>query len=239
MKLIVANWKMNPQTVDEARTLASKVEHGLLVLNRADAETVVCPPAVFLPAVFHALHLVKLGAQNVAAEEQGAFTGEISGAQLSEYQIKHCIVGHSERRAMGEDDEQIGKKIHILLKLKIHPILCVGFGAKKGAAENTVKSIVAKQIRAATAGLRLTKDNLTVAYEPVWAIGTGKPATPAHAADMASHLRGLGVGRVLYGGSMDGKNAAHFAEAGLDGGLIGGASLKYEEFLKIVLAFSS
>lgn len=237
--LVVANWKMNPGMAEEARELASRVERGLLTVDRSRVETVICPPHVFLPAVRHSLHFAALGAQNVSAAlaDTGAFTGEVSGVMLKDVGVKYCIIGHSERRVTGEDDALINNKIHRAMENRITPIFCVGFGAKKGAASAAVKRIVKAQL---TRGLKGAKGEVVAAYEPVWAIGTGKPATPAHAAEILEFIRGiLPKVQLLYGGSMDGGNAASFAEHKvIQGGLIGGASLKPDDFLKIIKAFA-
>lgn len=246
MNLVVANWKMNPPSAEEARQIASRIERGLLGVGREKVQTVICPPQVFLPAIRHSLHFAALGAQNVsgAPADTGAFTGEVSAAMLKSLGVSYAIIGHSERRAMGGNDERINSKIRNSLERKITPILCVGFGAKKGAAAASVKRIVKAQITRGLKGITGGKggrgEGLVVAYEPVWAIGTGKPATPQHAAEILEFARTLlPKARLLYGGSMDGTNAAAFAATGIvQGGLIGGASLKPEVFLNIIKAFS-
>ena len=240
MNLVVGNWKMNPGTAEEARAIASKIERGLLAVAREKVETVICPPHVFLPALRHSLHFARLGSQDVSAAEKdiGAFTGEVSAAMLKGLGIAYSIIGHSERRAMGEDDGIVNSKIHQALKHGIAPILCVGFGAKKGAASATVKRIVKGQIQKGLKGAMGEKGTV-VAYEPVWAIGSGKPATPEHAAEVLEFIgKILPKARLLYGGSMDGNNAPAFAATGIvHGGLVGGASLKPEDFINIVKAF--
>lgn len=243
MKIIVANWKMNPQTIEEARQLASQIERGLLGVDRNKVETIICPPAVFIPAVRHLIDFAKLGAQNVSRESAGAFTGEISARQLAEFGVEYVIVGHSERRRMGGDDKVINRKIKQSLAEKLKPILCVGFGTKKSDSHTQIKNVITRQIKIGLAGAKQSR--ITIAYEPVWAIsqglGTGKAATPAHAAEIAKFIK-LIVNRVLvlYGGSVDGKNAAEFAaEKIIDGALVGGASLVPLEFLKIIRAFAN
>ncbi|MBI4050393.1 MAG: triose-phosphate isomerase [Candidatus Doudnabacteria bacterium] len=244
MKIIIANWKLNPQTIEEARSLASQIEHGLLGIERRGLETAICPPFVFLPAVRHAIHFAHLGAQNVAAEESGPFTGEISVGQLREFKTEYVIVGHSERRAMGEDDKLINRKLKLVLKHKLEPILCVGAGTKKEHSNAAVKKIVKKQLGAALAGLSSSAPKLTIAYEPVWAIsrglGTGQAVTPAHAAEIIGFIKSQAPkARVIYGGSVDSKNASGLAKAKIiEGALVGGASLKALEFLQIIKAFS-
>lgn len=246
-KLIVANWKLNPQTLDEARSLASRVEHGLLAVDRSRVETVICPPFVFLGAVRHAIHFAKLGAQNVSRESGGAFTGDVSAGQLKEFGVKYIIVGHSERRRMGGvDDKVVSRKIKRVLSEDLEPILCVGFGTKKGFSDAAIKRIIKKQVLGGLAGLDRKKLRLTIAYEPVWAIsqglGTGRRAvTPAHAASVISYIKGTApMARIIYGGSVDAKNAGGFAaEKVIEGSLVGGASLNAVEFLNIIKAFTT
>ena len=245
MNLVVANWKMNPGTIEEARVLASRVESGLLAVDRSRVETVLCPPFVFMPAIRHSMHFAALGAQNVAAEKDGAFTGEVSADQLAAAGVKYVIIGHSERRSgHGEDDETISKKVQQAIRSKIFPILCVGFGVKKGAALMVVKSAIKRQITAGLSEVSLGKADLAVAYEPVWAIshglGTGRAVKPQHAAEVMTFIRGiLPRARLLYGGSVDRANAASFAaEPVISGALVGGASLDAAEFLQIIKAFS-
>lgn len=244
MKLIVANWKMNPETLGEARTLASLSETGFTGLERSRIEVGICPPFVFLPVVRHVIHFVKLGAQNLAGEEQGPFTGEVSAPQLREFETQYVIVGHSERRGVGETNPLINKKMKIALKYKLEPILCVGYGAAKSATASRVKQIVKAQLRSALQGVNLQKNPITVAYEPVWAIskgyGKGAIVKPRQAAEIINFITSfLRKVRVIYGGSMDAKNAAGFAGAGIAGGLVGGASLDAQDFLSIIKAFTS
>lgn len=240
--LVVANWKMNPGSAEEARETASRVEHGLLGINRLAVTAAICPPLVFLPAVRLSLHFAALGVQNLsgAAAEQGAFTGEVSAKMLKEFGASYAIVGHSERRAMGENDALINQKIHNALKYKITPILCVGFGVAKGASAAVVKRVVKTQLISGFKGVKFDRRDLVVAYEPVWAIGTGQPASPVHAAEILEFVRSiLPKARLLYGGSLNGKNAAGFAARKvIDGALVGGASLAALDFLKIVRSFA-
>ncbi len=242
--MVVANWKLNPQTLGEARNLASQIELGLLPLDRSRVEVVICPPAVFLPVVAHAVHFVRLGAQNISAEQRGPFTGEISAAQVSEFRASYAILGHSERRALGEDDKFINRKLKAAVKGRLEPILCVGSGTKANFTAAAIKRVITRQIQEALVGVRPEKIELTLAYEPVWAIsrglGTGKAVSPAHAAEIISYI-GLSVpsARVIYGGSVDGANAADFArQPSIQGALVGGASLNAQEFLKVSEAFS-
>lgn len=244
-RLLVGNWKMNPQTLEEARFIAHRIEHGLLGLDRNRIEIAICPPFVFLPGLKHALHFAKLGGQNVSASSSGPYTGEISIHQLKEFGITYVIVGHSERRALGETDEYINKKLKILVENQTQPILCVGFGTKRNTPDSLKKAVVKKQLQVNLKGVKLAKSKLTICYEPTWVIsqgrvGTGNPATPRHAAAMCQFINSvIPKTRVIYGGSLDSKNVGEFAEAkAIEGGLIGGASLHPDEFLAIVKVFA-
>jgi len=241
-KLVVANWKMNPATKEEARELAGKIELAITAVRRGEVDTVICPPHPFLGVLQHLLHFTHLGAQNIAEELKGPFTGEVSALQVRSFGGEYAIIGHSERRALGEGDETISNKVATAVRSGLHPIICVGAGTKRGQSEAAVAKVVAKQLRAAlrSAG----KAQVTVAYEPVWAIsrgfGTGKAVTASHAAKIIGQLRRFAPwARFIYGGSVDGKNAPAFAkETLIQGALVGGASLIPEEFLKIVKSFS-
>lgn len=241
--LVVANWKLNPQKLAEARVLGSRVEQGLLGMNREGMEVVLCPPFVFLPALKMLAHFAKLGAQNISHEGKGAFTGEVSADQLKEFGVEYVIVGHSERRTLGEDDKAINKKIKVCLEKKLQPILCVGYGTKKSQRISEIKKIISRQLKKDLSGLGRDVSKVAVVYEPVWAIsrglGTGKAVTPEHGKEIIDYVRSKGeFKKVIYGGSLDGNNSGAFAKAGIEGGLVGGASLDAEEFLKIVNAFT-
>ncbi|MBI4050230.1 MAG: triose-phosphate isomerase [Candidatus Doudnabacteria bacterium] len=235
MNIVIGNWKMNPATVAEAKKLAASVENGLMGVDKGRVRVVICPPFVFLPALKHSLHFAALGAQDVAHEEEGAFTGEVSAAQLKEFGVKYVIIGHSERRALGESNELIAKKLNIAFVHKLNIILCVGFGAHKGASAEEVRAILQKQLAAIPQGVELI-----VAYEPVWAIGTGQPAAAAHAREMLQFIESVVPGaQPIYGGSVDRHNAREFAGVGVSGALVGGASLKSDDFLEIIKAFAA
>jgi len=246
MKTIIANWKMNVGS-RESVALARGV---LLALKgkKQLPEVVVCPPFVALGEVrkIVARSHAALGAQNVFWEETGAFTGETSTRMLVELGVSHVIVGHSERRRLfGETDEAVGKKIVAALSAGLVPIVCVGED-KAVRAEGKEHEFVATQLRGALKGLHLRhKERILVAYEPVWAIGTGVAASPADAVSMHAFIRSLvadllpGVKAsqvsILYGGSVDGANAyAFLREDEVDGLLVGGASVKLSEFGKIL-----
>lgn len=243
MKLIAANWKMNPATLEEARKLAAEVERAVTGLIYGQVEVVICAPFIYLPALKHTVHHVRLGAQNVSAEETGPFTGEISALQLKNLGIGYVLVGHSERRTLGEDNRVINNKLKQCEANGLHPILCVGYGTMKSMSDTRVKNIIATQLRAALAGTRFAKGGLTIAYEPMWAIskgpGTAVPVAPDHAAEIIEFIKKKYLSaRVIYGGSTTAKNAPELAERKvIEGGLPGGASLKAEEFLSIIKAF--
>lgn len=246
-KLVAGNWKMNT-TLAEAKTLAGAVVAG--VGTEDSVAVAVCPPFPWLLPVADVLKgsPVALGAQNVYAEKKGAFTGEVSPAMLLECGCRYVIIGHSERRhILGESDAAINHKVHAALEEGLHVILCIGETLTE-RERNLTERIVQRQVLAACTGL--TDDHwarLTLAYEPVWAIGTGKVATPdqaqeAHAAIRATlrQFHGPAIADalpILYGGSVTADNAAgllHLPD--VDGVLVGGASLKADSFLGIVRA---
>ena len=248
-KLIAGNWKMN-ETVPEAVVLAQEISN---LMERDWLEMVdvaVCPPFVDLKPVKTVLEFdrvdIALGAQNVYWEPAGAFTGEISIPMIKEIGCAFCIVGHSERRNLfGETNEDVNRKARALIEAGIAPIVCVGESLAV-RDEGAYLDYVTAQVRAAFAGIDGDDARTTVvAYEPVWAIGTGRTATPEQAEEVCAAIRatvsdmfGAEVAeslRVLYGGSMNEGNAALLlAEPDIDGGLIGGAALKADSFIQIV-----
>jgi triosephosphate isomerase len=243
--LVIGNWKMHG-TQAEARDLAAAVRDGLK--RKPAAVVAVCPPFTALPVVAQTISssAIQLGAQNCHWDPSGAHTGEIAIPMLAELGCRYVLVGHSERRKdMGETDEQINRKVQAVLAHALVPVLCVGETGderRQGLTFTTVEG----QLRAGLAGL--TPDTLAkvvLAYEPVWAIGTGVNATPGQAAEVHGYLRGLvtelsskevaQVVPVLYGGSVKADNAESLlAEPEIDGALVGGASLKAAEFIAIV-----
>jgi len=244
--LIVGNWKMN-KTASEAARFVRELA-GLLPKDPA-VEIVLAPPFTALESVRAALgsasHLV-LGAQNVHWEQQGAFTGEISGPMLRDLGCTYVIVGHSERRALfGERDTDIHKKVRSALANGLRPILCVGESLDQRQSGRT-EPVVTGQVSAGLAELSAQElDAVTVAYEPVWAIGTGKTATPQLAAAAHNLIRGEAAKafgdefaanlRILYGGSVKPENVkALMSEEEIDGALVGGASLDPKSFSAIV-----
>lgn len=212
-------------------------------------EMLVCPPFPYLADVARELEgsAIRLGAQNVSQHESGAFTGECSAAMLSDVGCSYVIVGHSERRAlMGETSEDVAAKFVAALSGGLRPILCVGESLDEREAGHT-EAVIDEQLDAVlqAAGVS-TFAEAVVAYEPVWAIGTGKSASPQQAEDVHAHIRARVAGhdrqvadklQILYGGSVKGDNAAGlFSKGDIDGGLIGGASLKADDFLAIATA---
>lgn len=234
---IAGNWKMN-KTADEAVTFVREVRHALNQIEGVDIA--FCPPFLSIPALADVLKGTKigLGAQNMYFEESGAFTGEIAPSMLTPF-CDYVIIGHSERRAFfGETDEGVNKKIKAALKHGLTPIVCVGESLDQNEAGET-HSFVSGQVRAAFAGFT-TEDmeKCVIAYEPIWAIGTGKTASPAQAGQIIGvTVRGTvadmfgeetaQVVRIQYGGSVKPENAADImAHPDIDGALVGGASLK-------------
>jgi triosephosphate isomerase len=239
--LIAGNWKMNGDLVTNAALLQA-VRAGA---QAHSAELVVCVPAPYLAQTQAALEgsSVAWGAQDMSAHEAGAYTGEVSGAMLRDFGCQFVIVGHSERRSVhGETDAIVAGKALQALACGLTPIVCVGETLEEREAGHT-DSVVSRQLKAVLDVLGQQLGKIVVAYEPVWAIGTGKTATPEMAQQVHAQLRGLLVGadavagsgvRLLYGGSMKPDNARDLlAMADIDGGLIGGASLKAEDFLAI------
>ena len=240
--LVVGNWKMNGSGASNEALLAA-----LKAASLGDVEVSVCVPAVYLHDVADTLHggAVRWGAQDCSSHDAGAYTGEISAAMLAEFGCCHVIVGHSERRALhGESDQLVAQKAAAALKHGLVPILCVGETLAEREAGQT-EAVVGRQLGAAIEVLDRRIDGVVVAYEPVWAIGTGKTATPAEAQAVHAFLRktlataGAASSslRILYGGSVKADNAAElFAQPDIDGGLIGGASLKAADFIAICRA---
>jgi triosephosphate isomerase len=244
-RLIAGNWKMHGSRAENSKLLDE-----LLQLEGATAADVaVCPPFVYLLETARLLKesSIAVGAQDVCAEPIGAFTGEVSAAMLKDVGCRYVIVGHSERRALfHEDDQLVARKFVAALSQKLTPILCVGETLEEREAHHT-ETVVARQLDAvlAVAGVAAFAEAV-IAYEPVWAIGTGKTATPDQAQAVHAFIRGRIAARdakiaaelrVLYGGSVKAANARELFEMpDVDGGLVGGASLKSEEFGRICAA---
>lgn len=244
---VAGNWKMN-KTVDQATLLVADMLPGLEAVKTVDR--VVCPPATSLMVISGMLAgtEVGLGAQNLHWEESGAFTGELSPAMVKEF-CQYVIIGHSERRAyFGDTDETVNKKTKAAFAIGLTPIVCVGETLAEYEAGKT-GAVVERQVKEGLKDIDpKTAEKLIVAYEPIWAIGTGKAAGPEEANDVIGNvvrknlagMFGSDVAqmiRILYGGSVKGENAGEFFhQSDIDGGLVGGASLKAGDFVKIVEA---
>jgi len=239
--IIAGNWKMN-KTASGAVSLVKD----LLKLDKVDGiEKVLCPPYVSLTSVKALIEnsTIKLGAQNMYYEESGAYTGEIAPVMISEL-CEYVILGHSERRAyFGETDEIVNKKTHIALKYDLKPIICVGEVLEERESNQT-ETVITRQVNRALVGVNFTED-IVIAYEPIWAIGTGKAASGEMASKTISLIRSAlaqlydntkaDTIRIQYGGSVNSANIAEFiAQPDIDGALVGGASLKADDFVSIV-----
>lgn len=246
-KLIAGNWKMN-KSAAEAAPLAQEIVAA--AGRNTDVDIVVCPPFTALETVGKIIDgsSIKLGAQNMHPEASGAYTGEISAGMLRDLFATHVLLGHSERRSyFGETDAFINKKTLAALKNQLRPILCVGESLAEREAGTTLK-VVQTQVEGALEGVTNEQmTNVVIAYEPVWAIGTGKVATTEQAQEVHAFIRELLVKlygdaiaqkiRILYGGSMKPANAPELlAQKDIDGGLIGGASLESRSFLELINA---
>jgi triosephosphate isomerase len=245
-KIVAGNWKMNMNRGD-GLSLVSEIQKGLQGEVNADVKVIVSPPYPFL-GVIDSSNEVKLSAQNCHQEESGAYTGEVSTSILKSFGCDYCIVGHSERRQyFGDTDRYINHKIELLLKDGVKPIYCCGELLEERESGKHFE-VVETQIQSALQGF--TKDELkqiVVAYEPVWAIGTGKTASPEQAQEMHAFIRNklaqvMGDDAecvsILYGGSVKPNNANElFSQKDIDGGLIGGASLSATDFLAIIDSF--
>ena len=241
---IAGNWKMY-KTISEARAFAEEFKK---IYVPSDVSVAVCAPYLQLPALVEAFRGtgIKVGAQNMHFEKEGAYTGEVSGPMLAEIGVDYCIIGHSERRQyFAETDETVNKKLHAAFDCGLLPIACVGeVLAERDAGE--ALTVVERQVRGALAGLSAAQVKiLTIAYEPVWAIGTGRTASPEQADEMCGHIRSVIATLyseetaedvvIQYGGSVKPANASELMNMfEIDGALVGGASLLPDQFLAIV-----
>jgi triosephosphate isomerase len=246
--LVAGNWKMNLDLA-AARSLVEGVRSNISASEAIDIA--VCPPFIYLFPIAKAIagSTIQMGAQDIYFEKGGAFTGECSGAMVAETGCRYVILGHSERRhTIGhhEDDWMINRKVNAALAAGLTPILCVGETLAQREADQTME-VVSFQVAAGISGLAIdSAEKLVIAYEPVWAIGTGRTATPNQAQEVHAHIRGelrkrtgdlAEAVRILYGGSMTPDNAADLVgQPDVDGGLIGGASLKIDAFCGIIAA---
>jgi triosephosphate isomerase (TIM) len=247
-KIIAANWKMNMTVAETANFLESFRPE---VEEISAVEIVIAPPFTSLPKLSELLggsQKIRLGAQNFYFEKSGAYTGEISAAMLRDLFVKYVIIGHSERRQIfGETDSLINKKVLAALANELKPILCVGETLEERES-GTEKQVLETQLRGALAGISPEQfPEIVVAYEPVWAIGTGKTASSAQAQDAHAHVRAVleelsdkataGKVRIQYGGSVKPNNAKELlGQPDIDGALVGGASLEPRSFAEIVKA---
>ena len=251
-KIVAGNWKMNT-TYQESSSLVNNILSG--INHKEDSTSVIIiPPYLFLQNVgtlikeFNSEN-VSLGAQNLFYEKSGAYTGEVSAPMLQSIGVKYALVGHSERRLyFNETSEELVKKVDILLETNLIPIYCCGESLEDRKKMNHF-DVVGSQIKSVLFHLdALSISKIIIAYEPVWAIGTGETATPQQAQEMHSYIRNLlfehysdkisKAVNILYGGSCNAQNASElFAMPDIDGGLVGGASLKAEEFVKICNSF--
>lgn len=247
-RLIAGNWKMNLNHL-EAIQVVQKIAYQLDAKDHETTDVVVCPPFTSLRSVQTTLESdnipIQLGAQNVYWEASGAFTGEISPTMLAKLNVKYVIVGHSERReVLGETDEMVARKVNAVLAAEMVPIVCVGETLEERESEAT-EAKIDRQVEAVISGLKPAQLNsVVIAYEPIWAIGTGRNATPEDANATIGFIRQL-VGKrsastaeeiqILYGGSVKAGNAAELmAQPQIDGALVGGASLDPDEFVRII-----
>ncbi len=246
---IAGNWKMNTDS-HSGPALVKALAAGLANIDRGKVDVAVIPPFVYLAQVVNAARAsgISVGSQDIYFEQKGAFTGEISSNMIKDVGCNYCLCGHSERRhVIGEGDELINKKVHAAINGGLLPILCVGELLEERQAGKT-EEVVERHIRKGMAGLNAEKaEAVTLAYEPVWAIGTGKTATPQQAQEVHAMIRGLIAElydksfaddmRIQYGGSVKPDNAAELMQKeDIDGLLVGGASLKADDFLAIIKA---
>lgn len=243
--IIAGNWKMH-KTLEEAKSFVKEVKS--LVPPQDKVDSVICAPALFLGQLVELAEgsELKIGAQNMHFEESGAYTGEISPVALADIGVDYVIIGHSERREMfAETDETVNKKVLAAFKHKLTPIVCVGESLAEREAGKT-NEIVGDQVKKALAGVDASAvKNIVIAYEPIWAIGTGKSSSPEDANEVCAHIRGVIADiysddvankvRIQYGGSVKPENIKDFLnQPEIDGALVGGASLEPRSFLQLL-----
>jgi len=250
MSIFIANWKMNPVTLQEAKQLFNLMEKKIKSKN---TEIIICPPFIYLEPLSKLLQVTsykpqaKLGAQDVFWEEKGAFTGEISVTMLKEIGCQYVIIGHSERRQyLKETDEMVNKKVKATLKKNLIPIICIGESLKQ-KQNNKRDFIIFNQINKALEGVSVKKNQkIIIAYEPIWAIGTGHSINSQEAEDSIKKIKYAIINlyslnlvqnnfQIIYGGSVDSTNIKSFIDQStIDGVLVGGASLKIDEVVKMI-----
>jgi triosephosphate isomerase len=249
--MVAGNWKMN-LTIQEAKMLAINLTEEISNRPNSDVDILVCPPFPYISAVSEIIsehNKILTGAQNCATHASGAYTGEVSATMLASMNVGHVIIGHSERRAFyQEDDTILLEKLHQVLAAGIKPIFCCGETLQE-REKNTQRDVIKNQLRNTLFELNESDfSKVVIAYEPVWAIGTGLTATSEQAQEIHAFIRQLleekfgselaGNCSILYGGSCNASNAAElFSNPDVDGGLIGGASLKAKDFIQIVYSF--
>lgn len=251
-KIVAGNWKMNLDYL-EGVALFSEIVHMAKDELRGEQQLIVCSPAIHLHSLVHLTKnqsRVSVGAQNIHHQASGAYTGEVSARQVASTGARYVLIGHSERRAYFQEDHfQLSKKLELALSEKLNVIYCVGETLDEREQEKHFK-VIDKQLEDVLGHVTpALLGNVILAYEPVWAIGTGLTATPEQAQEVHAHIRGRLAGMfdgqaavstsILYGGSCNPGNAADlFAQADIDGGLIGGASLKSRDFIDIANVFN-
>ena len=245
--MIAGNWKMN-KTANEGKALVEELKNAVADICPCKVDIIVCPPFTTLTSVLEAAKgsNIKVGAQNIHWAESGAFTGEISGAMLKELGVEYVIIGHSERRQyFGEPDETVNKRLKAALANDLKPIVCIGEMLEERESGKT-NDVLATQLAGGLADISAADmEKIVIAYEPVWAIGTGKTATPEVAEETHKYIRSFLTDKygkevadkivIQYGGSMnDGNAEALVSQADIDGGLIGGASLVAAKFTALI-----
>jgi triosephosphate isomerase (TIM) len=244
--LIIANWKMNPSGLNEAKAIAKATV--TIAKKNSHATVVACVPHIYLTEVHKITHKspLHLGAQNCHVDVKGAYTGEHAGVQLKDVGAEYVILGHSERRKLGESNELIAKKVLAATVAKLHPIVCVGEETRD--TQGNFLTMIETQVVSALSTLPKSRlKDVVIAYEPIWAIGTGATATVADVEEMQMFIKKVLTKqfdrsiarnvRIVYGGSVNADNAHElYAGSGVDGFLVGGASLKPVDFGKIVSA---
>lgn len=248
--IVAGNWKSN-ETFNQADDLINDIAEGLRAFDSTDVDVIVCPPFPYLELVQDAAEDVEffVGAQNVSKFDNGAYTGEVSAQMLQSMNVDYCIVGHSERRKyFFETNQDVAEKVNKLLAVDITPIVCVGESLEDREAGKHF-DVIREQVSQGLFHLSAeAMEKVIIAYEPVWAIGTGKTATKEQAQEIHAFIRNMLAEKysddtaqeisILYGGSCNAKNAKDlFAQQDVDGGLIGGASLKAAEFIEIAGSF--
>ena len=240
MKYLIANWKMRPTSLAKAEAFFNELEQGLQGIDLADKKVIVCPPFPYLRNYELGIRNYELGAQNCGYEKEGAFTGEISPLMLKDGGVEYVIIGHSERRRFfKEDNEMIAKKVKLALEVGLTPIVCVGSPARE--TDEAERDEIKEQLDTVLNNLQPTTNDFLIAYEPVWAIGSGNSATPAQVKEMIAFIISitkrytLNAIPCLYGGSVDARNVYDFTSLkNIDGCLVGTASIPMSDFIQLV-----